>query len=339
MDKLIAETLADPCWFPFRFDSEKDEFLFVRVPREVQESVTFLADLRPAAGEWRTIHRSAVDQARIGEAPLHFILHSGLGGSTLLARALAQAGVVTTLKEPPILTDIVRFGLSASVEQTATLMELVARLLARPFEAGEAVVVKMSSVGNGLVVPMAATRAASRILCLHAPLDAMLSSLARRGLEGRLGGRRLFIGLRNSRFAELGFSGNQLFEQSDLQLAALAWVATQRLIRDCANRYGPERVRSITSEQLVTTPQESLAAIAAHFNLKLDLGRAITSGIFDRHAKTGEPFDAAARERAIADGLSTHGDEIRPIVGWASMVAQANGIPCDLPYPLLSPAL
>jgi hypothetical protein len=284
------------------------------------------------------VPRKALAEATILEAPLHFILHSGLGGSTLLARALAQPGVVTTLKEPPVLTDVVAFGLNAPPEQTAALREQAARLLARPFAPGEAVVVKMSSVGNGLVAPMAAGRPASRILCLHAPLEAMLSSLTRRGLEGRLGGRKLFVGLRNSRFAELGFSEKQLFEQSDLQLAALAWVATQRLIMDCAKRFGPERVRSITSEQLVTEPRASVRAIADHFELALDIDRAIAPGTFDRHAKTGEPFDAGARARGIADAMRVHGDEIRPIADWARKVAHANGIACDLPYPLINGA-
>ena len=70
---------------------------------------------------------------RSTKAPLHVILHSGLGGSTLLARALAQPGVVTTLKEPPILTDMVAFGLRNPEAQARGLLRLASALLSRPF--------------------------------------------------------------------------------------------------------------------------------------------------------------------------------------------------------------
>jgi hypothetical protein len=338
MDELIAETIADARWFPFRFDTRRDEIHFAWVPADVHQAVTFLSDLRPSADTLRVLPRAAVADASVDEAPLHFILHSGLGGSTLLARALGQPGVVTTLKEPPILTDLIAFGLNAPQQQANALREQVTRLLARPFSPGEAVVIKMSSVGNGLVAPMAANRPTSRVLCLHAPLEAMLASLARRGLEGRIGARKLFVGLRNSGFAELGFSEKQLFEQTDLQLAALAWISIQRLIHDCAARFGAGRVRSVESDELVGNPRASLAAIARHFGLALDVERQLASGLFERHAKTGEPFDAGARERAAADALRVHGAEIQPIVEWARKVAEANRIAWDLPYPLFPKA-
>jgi hypothetical protein len=162
----------------------------------------------------------------------------------------------------------------------------------------------------------------------------MLASLARRGLEGRLAARKLFIGLRNSGFAELGFDDKRLFEQSDLQLAALAWLVVQRMMSEAAARFGPERVRSITSDRLLAQPRQSLAAIAGHFGLDLDVEGRLASSVFERHAKTGEPFDAAARERALAETLAVHGEEIRPIVDWARKVAEANAIAWELPHPM-----
>ena len=270
----------------------------------------------------------------MSEAPLHFIVHAGLGGSTLLARALEQPGAITTLKEPPILTDVIAFALGGPPAEVQSLCGLVARLLARPITPGEAVVVKMNSVGNALGLAMAAERPRSRVLCLAVELEAMLASLARRGLEGRLAGRRLLIGLRNARLAELGFGGKQLFEQSDLQLAALAWIAVQRLMINTATQLGPERVRSIGSGELTNRPHESLTAIAGHLEVELDVGQCLASGTFERHAKTGEPFNSAARDEVTAEALAIHGEEIRPIVDWARKVAQTQGIAWDLPYPL-----
>ena len=58
-------------------------------------------------------------------------------------------------------------------------------------------------------------------------------------------------------------------------------------------------------------------------------------GIFDRHAKTGEPFSAVRRAERIAETLRVHGQEIGPVVNWTKKVAEATGIAWDLPYPLL----
>ena len=155
----------------------------------------------------------------------------------------------------------------------------------------------------------------------------------------RFDGRKLFIGLRNSRTAELGFDQGQLFQQSDLQLAALAWLAIQRTMADSASRFGRERVASVTSGDLFGRPEETLTAVAAHLKLLLNVDQKLKTGLFRRHAKTGEPFDAAARARGVADALQIHGEEIRLVAEWARKVAEANSIAWDLPYPLLPAAV
>src|SRR4029450_16424 len=103
-----AEILADARWFPLGYDERSDEFRFGWIPPETHRALTFISDFRPADLQW--VSRAAAMGAQPPEAPLHIILHSGLGGSTLLARVLAQQGVVTPFKEPPILTDVVAFG-------------------------------------------------------------------------------------------------------------------------------------------------------------------------------------------------------------------------------------
>lgn len=336
MDSLIEDTLADARWFPLRFDVEREAFHFVWVPAELQRAVTFLADVRPSPEQLRIIPWNLTAEIGVEEAPLHFILHSGLGGSTLLSRALGQHGVVTTLKEPPILTDIIAFGLKKGEQKAKALASDVARLIARPFAKREALVVKMSSVGNGLHAWLASERATSRTLCMVTPLEDMLASLARRGIEGRTGGRKLFVGLRNSGFAQLGYSDQQLSSRSDLELAALAWIVIQRLMASAAACFGPKRVRSIRSQQLLGAPEQSLKAIAAHFGLDLDVEERLSSGVFQRHAKSGEPFDKLARERLLQDSIALYSGEILPIVARAKKIAEKNLIPWELPYPLLA---
>ena len=266
---------------------------------------------------------------------MHIVMHSGLGGSTLLSRALAQPGVVTTLKEPPILTDVVAFGLQSSSEEMLRLLGQVAQLLGRPFAAGEALVCKMSSVGNGLGTSIAEMRPDTKILCLQTPLDRFLVSLASKGEQGRAGARRLFIGLQNSRMTIVTIPEAELGDYPDLALAALAWLSIQKLMIDAGERLGGERVRSLGSETLLTDPATSLQAVADHFGLGLNVGARLAAGVFGRHAKTGQPFDEGQRMATFQATLAAHRAEIDEVSGWAHKVAQAQQIAWDLPYPLL----
>ena len=331
---LLRDTIGDPRWFPLRFNRRTDVVEFALIPVETHASVTFLADLKIPQAQRRTLSRADIHRTGVGGGPLHLVLHSGLGGSTLLARALAQPGIVTTFKEPPILTDIVGYGLANPPAQARQLLGDVTSLLGRPFTTGEARVCKMSSVGNGLVSDMAARDPASHILCLQTPLDQMLASMASRGIDGRIAARKLFLGMRNAGMIAFDMSDRQALEHSDLQLAAIAWLSVQKMGVEVAARFGPGRVRSLSSQDLLDRPGQALAAVAAHLGIALDVEERLASGIFERHAKTGEPFSARDRNRRISETLAVHRGEIDPVVSWARKVADASGIALDPPSPL-----
>ena len=332
MDQHTADIIADARWFPLRYDLRNDAIVFAWIPPETHRALTFISDWRPT--DTRSVPRADINEATLETNPLHTILHSGLGGSTLLARALAQPGVVTTHKEPPILTDVVAFGLRSSTDESRLLLGEVASLLSRPFETGETLVCKMSSVGNGLSTAIADMHSESQILCLQTPLEQFLASLASKGVEGKIGGRRLFMGLRNARMACLKIAEPELPGYGDLQLAALAWLSIQKMIGEAAS-LGPTRVRSLGTDSLLGNPADGLAVIADHFRLRLDVDVRLASGVFARHAKTGEAFDAQKRTAALSKTLRNHAAEIFPIVDWARKVSDAIGIAWDLPYPLL----
>jgi hypothetical protein len=75
--------------------------------------------------------------------------------------------------------------------------------------------------------------------------------------------------------------------------------------------------------------------VAKHFGLRLDVEQRLASGIFERHSKTGEPFNPRERTERTADRLRTHRQEIEPVVDWTRKVAESNGIEWNLPYPLI----
>jgi hypothetical protein len=338
MEEVARATVADARWFPLHFDVQRAAFHFALIPSEVHRRIPFLKDVKVAGSDVRIVPFANVREVPGDSSKLHLILHSGLGGSTLLARALSQPGVSMSLQEPPILTNVISYGLSRSSSESRALLETVTRLLSRPPARGETVICKMNSISNGLAVPMAALHSGSRVLCLDTSLEEMLTSFVSRGTEGRVAARKLLVGIRNARMLPVRLSDGELIEQTDLQLCALAWLSMRKAMLDTASRFGPERVASLTSGQLTEESRGSLEAAGKHFGLDLDIEERLASGVFDRHAKTGEPFNAHRRRERVAEMLRVHRGEIEPIVSWARKVAETAEIAWDLPYPLLARA-
>jgi len=338
------QLVADGRWFPLRFNAGRDQFEFVFIPPERHRETPFLVYLEPPASEIRSIARSAASAVDVAHGPLHFILHAGFGGSTLLGKLLGQPGVAVPLHEPPILTDIAAYASATAGIDAVQLQRDATRLLARPIGPGEAIICKSTHLGNGLASTMAAFHSTSQILCLQTPLEEMLMSLVLRGLPGRISARKIFISLRNSNMGISQLAGmdalsdKHLAHDTDLELAALAWLSMQRMMVETAGRLGPERVRSISTRQLMKDPRATLRVAAAHFRLELDVDKQLTGGLLDRHSKTGEPFNPQRRAERFAEGLRFHRGEIAPVVKWARKIAERTGTAWELPYPLIEAA-
>jgi hypothetical protein len=334
IDDLARDTVADPRWFPLRFSVETEDYHFALIPPEKHRAIAFLNEVRPVQSKTRVLPRSAVAKAAIESAPLHLILHSGLGGSTFVARALAQPGTAVALQEPPVLTDVIAYGRKKSPQDMQALLTEVSRLLARPFAPGEAVVCKLSGVGNGLASTIAGGDPDSQLIYLYNPLEQMLASLASRGAGGRMAGRQLLLGLRNSRMMAFEMTDKQLLDHTDFQLAGFAWLSIQKTVLAAAQELGPSRVASVSSDAVMNDGPKTVAAIASHLRLGLDVDACVKSGAFTRHAKSGEPFNPKRRAKALDQALDLHREEIEAIVSWARRVAEVTRIGWDPPYPL-----
>lgn len=333
----IPAIMADARWLPYRYDCSRDEVHFVWLPRRTHRELAFLT--RPEVAQATPRHavprRLVAEHLPSAQAPLHLIMHSGLTGSTQLTHALDREGVAMTLSEPPILSDIVRYRLAgATQQQTDALIDDVLSLFARPFAPGEAVIVKMNSIGNALGAQILSRRAASQALCLHASLPLYLASIARKGLEGRIWARKLFATLRSAGLTDIGFSDEEFFEHTDLQIAADAWLILHRMMGDAAARFGA-RVAAVDSEAVIARPEATLAAIAAHFGLDLDAAAVAADPALTRHSKTGEAFDADRRSEELRAAADAHRAEIESVSAWARQVADVQRIAWTLPNQLL----
>jgi hypothetical protein len=331
----LAAVVRDPAWLAHRYDESQDAIHFVRLTREAHRAVTFITDdYIPADTPRLVLGRSDVAAAAGPPAPLHFIFHSAYCCSTLLARAVDIHGVSMGLKEPLILNDMVGWRRrGADPRPLGAMLDLVLTLLARPFEPGEAVVVKPSNVLNGIAPALLGLRPQSHALLLYAPLPDFLRSIARKGLWGRRWVRELFIGQLRDGIVDLGLGEQHYLDLTDLQVAAAGWLAQHDLFARLIGRFGAERVRTLDSATLTARPGEAMAGMSDLFGLGLDeqaVERILAGPAFTSHSKSNAGFSAADRLAEQRDAAETHADEVEKVAIWAEAVAAAAGLSLTL---------
>ena len=244
------------------------------------------------------------------------------------------------LSEPVILNDIVGIRRRGEAEprRIGELTDHALRMLARPWAQGEAVVVKPSNILNPLAAGMLTLRPDARAVLLHAPLETFLGSVARKGMWCRLWVRELLEGYLIDRAVDLGFEAKDYLRQTDLQVAAVGWLAQHALFHGLVARFGG-RIATLDSETLTELPEAVLGPVAQHFGLALNsaAAREIASGpIFRRHSKFGTDFSPDDRRREQAEANASHGEEIAQVAEWARVVASAAGITMELPNAIAS---
>jgi hypothetical protein len=131
----------------------------------------------------------------------------------------------------------------------------------------------------------------------------------------------------------LGFTPQDYLGQTDLQVAAMGWLAQHALFARMAAQFGP-RVATLDSEVLLARPAAAMAALCSLFEVPLDVAAVVAGPAFTQNSKEGGAFSAEARlaERAAE---AVHADEIEKVSVWAEAVAKAAGVPLDLPRPLI----
>lgn len=340
-DKQISalDVVRDAEWLPHRYDPQYDAVHFRHTPRDEHERATFLTDDYLAQEAPKLVlRRDEAAGAAPAEAPIHYIFHSAFCCSTLLARVFERPGYAMGLKEPVLLNDLVGWRRrGGEPKRIAMALDHGLRLLGRPFSPGEAIVIKPSNIVNILATAMLGMRPNSRALLLHAPLRTFLTSVAKKGMDGRLWVREQLLGQIMDGLTPFGFSEKDYLGQTDLQVAAVGWLAQQSLFTDLIARFG-ERVRSLDSETLTARPEEALRALSAFYGPPLSdavIAEILADGAFTRHSKTGSDFGIDARAAEYRTATATHGDEIEKVAHWAGIVAQGAGLSLTLKAPLL----
>ena len=323
-------------WLTHRYDEDADCFQLRQLDRSQHDSATFITDEYLGVEESpRVIGRKDAMAVVSKTNTLHFILHSAFCASTMLARGFNLPGISMGLKEPVLLNDIVGWRRrGAAPAAVAERLDHSLHMLARPFKGDHAVVVKPSNVFNALA-PLALTmRPASKVILLYAPLPVFLVSVARKGLWCRLWCRELLEGLITDGIVNMGFEPRDYFRQSDLQIAAVGWLAQQQLFADMIDRFGPERIATLDSETLTLNPEPTLGAALRHFAIDVSPVQIAGHPAFATHSKFGGDFDVRNRATEHQAAAEAYGDEIEKVLVWAKAVADAAGIPLSLPAAL-----
>jgi hypothetical protein len=168
---------------------------------------------------------------------------------------------------------------------------------------------------------------------LYAPIETFLASVARKGMWCRLWVRELLEGYLIDGAIDLGFEAKDYLRQTDLQVAAVGWLAQHAMFHTLVARFG-ERIVTLDSEALTGAPETVIGPVAQHFGLPLDddTARAIANGpVFRRHSKFGTDFSPDDRRREQAEANTAHGEEIGQVAEWARAVAASAGVPMALP--------
>ena len=310
----------------------------LRVLREKHQRIPFLTDeyLGPALAPYEVSRADAIKHA-VTSAPLNFIFHSAFCCSTLLASAFDIPGISMGLKEPMLFNDISGWhNRGASGAQVARLLDEAMVLLARPFEPGEAVIIKPSNIANPLIPAIMALRPDARALLIHAPLPDYLASIARKGMWGRLWVRDLLQKLLQNGIVNLGIAHDDYLGLTDIQVAAVGWLAQHMLFQRLTQQFG-ERMATVDSETFLAFPEVGLFHVAQHFGLQVDkaMASAIVAGpVFGRDSKTGAQFSNGQRTDAARQGMSLHADEIGKVLTWADRIADNISLPYRLPRSL-----
>lgn len=332
----LATIVRDPAWLAHRYDAAGDRIQYVPANRDVHAQAIFLTDEflqghdRPAV-----VGRADATAAMAPPAPVHFIFHSAYCCSTLLARAFDRPGASFALKEPSILNDISGWRRrGAPTAAVADALRWSLGLLAKPFVAGEQIVIKPSNVINALAPAMLATLPASRAVLLYTPLPNYLASIAKKGMWGRLWVRELFVKLGRDGLTDYGFSADDILQQTDLQIAAIGWLAQHRAFAALCARFGPDRIATLQSENLLANPQVAMARLSVLFGIDAAATQHVAE-VFGTHSKTGGSFGQGERASQHADSLAAHAEEIEKVVLWAKAVADAAGQPMELPLSLV----
>lgn len=339
----LSELVANAEWLPHRLDVSRGQIQFARLSRDDHHRLTFLTDEYIGSEAPKVtvpIQEVAAASSSLPPSRCHFLFHSAFCCSTLIARALDLKGVCMGLKEPLVLQDLSDAALAlGDPRRLLPHLRLITALLARPFGAGEAVVVKPTNIVNPIAEHILATVPDAKALLLYSPLPKFLRSVAAKGLFGRIWARKSLAFHGRQAAFDPGYSETERWIHTDLQVAALGWLQQQAQFAQMLAKAPFGRVMTLDSETLLNDPAAALAAMDKLFGLGVGprgMASVATGSVFAYDSKDHTKlFDRAERGARMIEEIDFHASEIEMVVNWARRVATHFNVPIHLRGELL----
>lgn len=321
------EVAIDPRWLPHTFDLAGSNLTSVFVRREDHGQLMFLSDEHFKDQFQKVTLPASEIAAHVGEAgksPIHFIFHTSFCCSTLMLKALDIPGRSFGLREPDVLINVANRFIRSDDASNRERLRLVLRLLERPFEPGESMIVKPTNFANRLALPVLETSPESRALLLYSDTRTLLRSILKRGMWGRIWGRKLFQSTSLWSTLNFGFSSEEAFVLTDLQALGLGWLMQIHQFGELARRMG-DRVTIVDSADFLADPARTLLRVSRLFELDLDqsaIDEVVNGPTFARHSKFSERgYGQAERAADHSAAEAAHHDELEMVIKWVETVA------------------
>jgi len=333
----LPTLLDSPDSYPQKLDLVRSCILQIELDEPAYQAASFLDDriLGPGTrGTWLPIAKVAA-AAKPGHTtrPLHYILHTGHVGSTLLSRLLETTGSVLSLREPlPLRTlaeasDVLGQPESLLSEpQFELVLDTFVRLWSRGYTTTRCVVLKATSAAARVAPWLLRRSSASRAVYLNLQAEPYLATLlagANSPVDLRGHGAERMRRLRT----RIATAIEPLHALTLGELTAMSWLAESLTRREILDQW-PGRVLAVDFDVLLGNLPRVMQQIAGHLQLSADAGWLALLGsspALARYSKSPDhEYSPALRAQVLDQARRDHRDEIRRGLAWLESLARAE---------------
>lgn len=323
----VRAGIASPALYPQRLDLGRQALLFIRMAKPSYQAASFLDDriLTPELeGRWVKFSEIAPWMETLTPAlPLHFILHAGHVGSTLVSRMLDDVSGVLPLREPHPLRTLAELH-DATAPEGVLLTRWLLALWRRGFADTRAVVLKATSSAARIHGVLLGALPQSQALYLNLGAEPYLAAL--------LAGENTPLDLKGhapERLRRLAALGVALEKEPAAigEAAAMAWAA-ERLTQKRAEAAFPDRVLSVDFDRFLADPGAALREICTHFRLQAPesyFSGAAQHDALTRYSKAPQhAFTPTFRAQILTNSRARNADEIAKGLRWLEACARSS---------------
>jgi hypothetical protein len=336
---LLAALPESPDSYPQKLDLVRSCALLIGLDAASYRAASFLDDriLAPATvGAWLPLEQIvAAAKSSRNVRPLHYILHTGHVGSTLLSRLLDTTGNVLPLREPLPLRTLAEASDSVgqpesllSPAQFDALLEMFARLWGRGYPSTHSVVLKATSAAARVAPALLRRDPGARAVYLNLRAEPYLATL--------LAGPNSAVDLRGHgpermrrMTLQLSASTRPLHALSHGELAAMSWLA-ESLTQHAVLAQAPDQTLAVDFDELLADLPGAMARIAAHLALQVAPGwleRLASDPALSRYSKSPDhEYSPALRAQVLAQARQEHAQEIHRGLTWLDTLARSEPV-------------